>query len=70
MFQGEAGPTIGGRLNPLHLPCSVYAYGMDGVARKGPVRRNPNIMGYPFPKGTRAVSLLISIPCLFSFAFL
>ena len=48
MFQGEAGLTAGGPLNPLHLPWSVYAYGMDGVARECPVECNRNVMGYPF----------------------
>ena len=48
-----------------HLPWTVYAYGSDGFAREPTVPRNPNVMGYPFPPNTRAMSFFFFFP--FSF---
>ena len=43
----------------------VYAYGLDGFARERLVPRNINIIGYPFPNGTQAMSPLPSLSSLF-----
>ena len=51
---------------------STHAYSLDGFAREHVVPRNPNVMGYPFPPNTRAVSpffffFLSSLPFIFLF---
>ncbi|KAL0012117.1 hypothetical protein SO802_007225 [Lithocarpus litseifolius] len=53
------GPNAGAIINPPLLPWSVYAYGLDGFARKRPIRRNTNVMGYSFPEGTHEHEKLI-----------
>ena len=63
-----ASPATGGPIDLRHLPWSVYAYGPDGFARKRLVGHNLNIIGYPFPLSTGAVSSLY--PSLSFFAFL
>ena len=60
----QASPTVSALIDPPHLLWSVYAYNPDGYAWECPVGRNTNVMSYPFPKGTRAVS---SLSFLFSF---
>ena len=61
----QASPAVGAPIDPPHLPWSIYAYDPNGFARKHMVGRNTNVMGYPFPEGTRAVS---SLP-LFALSF-
>ena len=39
----------GGPVDPPRLPWAAYTYGPDGFAWEHLVRRNPNVMGYPFP---------------------
>ena len=43
-------------IDPPHLPQTVYAYGPDGFAWERVVPHNPNVIGYPFPPKTQAVS--------------
>ena len=52
-------------IDPPHIPWTIYAYGLDGFARECVVPCNPNVMGYPFPPNTRAVSS--SFPLFFLF---
>ena len=54
----QAGPITGAPINSPHLPWLVYAYNPDDFARKRVVGHNTNVMGYPFPEGTRAMSSL------------
>ena len=61
-------PTAGAIIDPPHFPWSVYTYDLDDFARERPVRRNTNVMGYPFPKGTG--QWVLFHPCSFSFLFL
>jgi len=58
------GPTVGEPIGPPHLPWTIYAYGPDGFAQKRAMPRNPNVMGYPFPSNTRAVSSFSFCPSL------
>ena len=66
--QDVVGSTMGGPINPPHLPWLVYTYGPDGFAWERPMRCNPNVRGYPFPQGIRVVSSLY--PPLSFFIFL
>ena len=61
----QASPAVGAPIDPPHLPWSIYAYDPNGFSRKHMVGRNINVMGYPFPERTRAVS---SLP-LFALSF-
>ena len=61
----QASPVASAPIDPPHLPWSIDAYDPNGFARKHMVGRNTNVMGYPFPEGTRAVSFLI----LFALSF-
>ena len=65
LCQGVASSTTRDFVDPSHLPWLVYAYGLNGFARERHVGRNPNVMGYLFPEGTRVVSSLSSLSCLF-----
>ena len=58
----QVGPIAGAPIDPPQLPWSFYAYGLDGFTHERVVGRNTNVMGYPFLKGTRAVS---SLPLIF-----
>ncbi|KAL0016110.1 hypothetical protein SO802_003179 [Lithocarpus litseifolius] len=49
-------PAAGEFIDPPHIPSIVYAFGPDGFARERAVPRNPNVIGYPFPLNTRAVT--------------
>ena len=49
-------PAAGEPIDSPHLPWMVYAYDLDGFAQEHVVPRNPNVMGYPFPPNTQAVS--------------
>ena len=60
----QEGPIVSALIDPPCLPWSVYAYSPNGFAREHPVGHNTNVTSYPFPKGTRAMSFLLS---LFSF---
>ena len=55
----------GGHSYHPHLPWMVYAYGLDEFARERLVPHNINIIGYPFPNGTQAISPLPSLSSLF-----
>ena len=57
--------AMGGPANPPHLPWLVYTYGTNGFAQGCPVGCNLNVMGYPFPQDTRAVSSLYPFPLHF-----
>ena len=48
LYQDAPIPSV--PIDPPHLPWIVYTYGPDGFAREGPVPRNKNVIGYPFPK--------------------
>ena len=54
-----------GNYNKGDLLSVIYTYGPDGFAQDCVVPRNPNVMGYPFPPNTRAVSS--SFPLFFLF---
>ena len=63
----QASPIDGAPIDSSRLPWSIYTYGPDGSTRERAVGRNTKVMGYPFPKGTRAMS---SLPLLaLSFLF-
>ena len=62
----QAGPVAGAPIDPPPLPWSVYAYGPDGFAWEHPIGHNINVMGYPFPDGTRADKFSFILPLLFS----
>ena len=63
----QASPIDGAPIDSSRLPWSIDTYGPDGSTRERAVGRNTKVMGYPFPKGTRAVS---SLPLLaLSFLF-
>ena len=57
----QEGLVAGAIIDPPHLPWSVYAYGSNGIALERPIRRNTNVMSYPFPKSTQVVSSLLSL---------
>ena len=63
-YQVAPTPSV---LIDLHcLPQMVYAYGPDCFAMEHSMPRKPNVMGYPFPLGTRVVSsCLVFLNCLF-----
>ncbi|KAL0015416.1 hypothetical protein SO802_002485 [Lithocarpus litseifolius] len=48
------GPITDEPIDPQHLPWTVYAYGLNGFARKHAMPCNPNVMGYLLPPNTRA----------------
>ena len=62
----QESPIADAFTNPPYLPWPVYAYGPYGFAWERLIGRNTNLMGYPFPEGTRAVSYLISLFSFFS----
>lgn len=59
----HANLVASGPIDPPHLPWLVYAYSPNGFAWKCPLRRNKNVMGYPFPKVTQAISSISSLSC-------
>ena len=70
-YSCQVGPVAGAPINSPHLPWSIYVYGPNSFARKCPMCRNTNDMGYLFLKGTQAMSssflslfLLSCIPIL------
>ena len=62
----QVGPTMGTPIDPPHLPWLVYVYGPNSFACEHAMGRNTNVMGYPFLKGTRAMSY----PSFLSLSFL
>ena len=48
----------------------VFAYGSDGFARERVVPHNLNVMGYPFPSYTLAVSSFFLLFFVFAISFL
>ena len=67
-YSYQVGPTMGTPIDLHHLPwlVYVYVYGPDGFSCEHVVGHNTNVMGYPFLKGTRAVSS----PSFLSLSFL
>ena len=57
----QEGPATNTIIYPPRLPWSVYAYDPNGFVRGHPVGCNTNVSGYPFPKGTQAMSSLSSL---------
>ena len=56
LYEDALAPSV--PIDPSRQPQTVYAYGPNGFARVRPMHYNTNVMGYPFPEGTRAVSFL------------
>ena len=65
----QASPIDGAPIDSFRLPWSIYTYGPDGSARERAVGRNTKFMGYPFPKGTQAVSSLPFLALSFLFFY-